>query len=121
MVKFSSRSFRRSLPSTMDSFVGSLTVFSNRSPWARILLLMSVPRDSNPFKKSSHNYRYVCCYVYSLPPCYITPSAVPIYQTECCPVYPVYYTCDLSRVMDFARCRLFAQLGHTFVLSSGDR
>src|SRR6218665_1498979 len=58
------------------------------------------------------------CYVYSLPPCYFTQSALPIYQTGCC---SVSYTCDLSRVMDFARCRLFAQLGHTFVLVSGDR
>ena len=39
------------------------------------------------------------CNVYSLPPCYFTQSAVPIYQTECC---PVYYTCDLSRLTDFA-------------------
>src|SRR6218665_4185312 len=67
---------------------------------------------------SSTIYMYVCCYVYSLPPCYFTQSALPIYQTGCC---SVSYTCDLSRVMDFARCRLFAQLGHTFVLVSGDR
>src|SRR6218665_1097194 len=51
-------------------------------------------------------------------PCYFTQSALPIYQTGCC---SVCYTCDLSRLTDFPRCRLFAQLGHTFVLSSGDR
>src|SRR6218665_1908629 len=50
---------------------------------------------------------YIYCYVYSLPPCYFTQSALPIYQTGCC---SVCYTCDLSRVTDFARCRLFAQL-----------
>src|SRR6218665_1563534 len=60
----------------------------------------------------------VYCYVYSLPPCYFTQSALPIYQTGGC---SMYYTCDLSRVMDFARCRLFAQLGHTLELVSDDR
>src|SRR6218665_921429 len=44
----------------------------------------------------------VHCYVYSLPPCYFTQSALPIYQTGCC---SVCYTCDLSRVTDCARCR----------------
>src|SRR6218665_169775 len=58
------------------------------------------------------------CYVYSLPPCYFTQSALPIYQTGCC---SVCYTCDLSRVTDCARCRLFAQLGRTFELNSRDR
>ena len=52
--------------------------------------------------------------MYSLPPCYFTQSALPIYQTGRC---SVYYTCDLSRVTDFARCRLFAQLGHTLGLA----
>src|SRR6218665_1423931 len=66
----------------------------------------------------THASRGEVCYVYSLPPCYFTQSALPIYQTGCC---SVCYTCDLSRVTDFARCRLFAQLGHTFELSSGDR
>src|SRR6218665_3719561 len=42
------------------------------------------------------------CYMYSLPPCYFTQSALPIYQTGCC---PVYYTCDLFRLTDFPRCR----------------
>src|SRR6218665_1643912 len=61
---------------------------------------------------------YIYCYVYSLPPCYFTQSALPNYQTGCC---SVCYTCDLSRVTGFARCRLFVQLGRTFALSSRDR
>src|SRR6218665_303286 len=65
-----------------------------------------------------HTRRGEVCYVYSLLPCYFTQSALPIYQTGGC---SVYYTCDLSRVTDFARCRLFAQLGHTLELVSGDR
>src|SRR6218665_1602751 len=55
----------------------------------------------------SHALRGEVCYVYSLPPCYFTQSALPIYQTGCC---SVCYTCDLSRVTDCARCRLFTQL-----------
>src|SRR6218665_27217 len=62
----------------------------------------------------THVLRGEVCYVYSLPLCYFTQSALPIYQTGCC---SVHYTCDLSRVTDFARCRLFAQLGHTLELA----
>src|SRR6218665_2580756 len=69
-------------------------------------------------EKIGHIRKRILCYVYSLPPCYFTQSALPIYQTGGC---SVYYTCDLSRVTDFARCRLFAQLGHTLGLVSGDR
>jgi len=45
----------------------------------------------------------------------VSPSHLPDWMLFC------GYTCDLSRVTDFARCRLFAQLGHTFALSSSDR
>src|SRR6218665_931106 len=48
------------------------------------------------------NLIYIYCYVYSLPPCYFTQSALPNYQTGCC---SVCYTCDLSRVTYCARCR----------------
>ena|SRR6218665_2179939 len=62
---------------------------------------LTTPMLAEPFPLSSLPY-IVHCYVYSLPPCYITPSALPKYQTGGC---SVSYTCDLSRVMDFARCR----------------
>src|SRR6218665_4050982 len=90
------------------------------SPFIIIITIPSTRRQlsSKYCFHSSSFWRCRNCYEYSLPPCYITPSAVPIYQTECC---PVYYTCDLSRLTDFAGCRLIAQLQHTFALSSGDR
>src|SRR6218665_1851506 len=69
----------------------------------------SVHRATPSCASTRRNTRFAgeVCYVYSLPPCYFTQSALPNYQTGCC---SVCYTCDLSRVTDFARCRLFAQL-----------
>src|SRR6218665_2078029 len=59
---------------------------------------------------------YVCMYVVTCTAFpHVTLHSQPFpYQTGCC---SVYYTCDLSRVTDFARCRLFAQLGHTLELA----
>src|SRR6218665_605271 len=86
------------------SFVQHITALT-RSCFYHLRQLRLVSRSLS----ASSTATLVHCYEYSLPPCYITPSAVPIYQTGCC---PVYYTCDLSRLTDFAGCRLIAQLRH---------
>src|SRR6218665_622165 len=91
---------------------------SNKKVNFHLLKFLTTSFSHSPEFSPVPKYKTTTCYVYSLPPCYFTQSALPIYQTGGC---SVYYTCDLSRVTDFARCRLFAQLGHTLELVSGDR
>src|SRR6218665_940168 len=50
---------------------------------------------------------HVCCYVYSLPLCYFTQSALPNYQTGCCSVLHVLL-CPAKRIRRAAH--LFVQL-----------
>src|SRR6218665_1891480 len=59
------------------------------------------------------------CYVYSLPLCYFTQSALPNYQTGCCSVLHVLL-CPAKRIRQ-ARCLFVCAPGTLLKLSSRDR